>query len=251
MTIPVLIGYISEWLGVLAIVWIFSLSPRFQRIPLGFQHARRDGIMALSLYGVILAFSFLFYGQMAQPIFPEPLIPAPAPVHQLPQAAMAAGLCLLPFLIALALRQQPPKSAGWRQSTLTQSVQLGVVLALLTIFLRNRVMEVLGGDSAPVMQFLPLALAVAVLEETIFRGYIQQRLAWWLKGWPGVVLTAILFTVWHIPAWLGRLPTETIVVMSVLTLAHGLLLGWMMQKSGHAAVPALYRAVSIWMNWMR
>ena len=36
-------------------------------------------------------------------------------------------------------------------------------------------------------------------------------------------------------------------VLLLVTLIQGLLLGWIMQKSGHVLAPILYRAVSLWM----
>jgi membrane protease YdiL (CAAX protease family) len=243
-----IIVFVTEWLGAIAVAWLLGLSRRFQKPQVGFVYARRDGIVALSLSGVIIIFSYLYYTVISPPQFSQPLRITPAPAHNLLQALIMAGICLLPFIVALVLRDQPLRSIGWNPALLTPGLQMGVAMALLTIFLRNRVMDVLGGLAAPVLSSLPIALGIALAEETIFRGYVQMRLVWWLGTWPGLVISAAIFTLWHLPVWLNALPTETILYLCGLTFAQGLVLGWVMQKSGTVVAPALYRAVSIWVN---
>ncbi len=54
------------------------------------------------------------------------------------------------------------------------------------------------------LPFLSVALAAPVVEEVIFRGLIQSRLAHALPGWPAVVLSALLFALCHgQPVWMG------------------------------------------------
>jgi membrane protease YdiL (CAAX protease family) len=248
LTINNIIVFISEWLGVISVAWLLGLSPRFRKPQVGFRYARRDGLMALSLSVVIIIFSYLFYSKINPPAFVDPLYMSPAPVHNLTQALILAALCLTPFVIALLVRQQPIRSIGWNPTLITPGLQMGVAMAILTIFLRNRVMDVLGGLSTPVLGALPIALGVALAEETIFRGYIQMRLVWWLGFWPGIMLTSALFTLWHLSAWLPALPMQTILILSGLTFVQSLVLGWVMRKSGSVVTPILYRAISIWVS---
>ena len=154
------------------------------------------------------------------------------------------------FVAALLLRKQPVRSIGWNPALLKPALQMGFAIAVLTVFLRNQVMVIFAGLQPEQVLPLPLALLLAVAEETIFRGYIQQRLAWWLKPIPGTLLTAALFALWHLPPWLNHLPVETILTLLALTFIQGLVLGWVMHKAGHAAAPALYRAFSIWMQYL-
>jgi membrane protease YdiL (CAAX protease family) len=244
-----IMAYITEWLGAVGLSWFISHSPRFKRPPLGFVHAKRDGVVALSLYAIILIFAIIF-SFANPPIFPEPLRLTPAPVQDLGQAVLLAVLCLVPFLAALFYRRQPFKSIGWNPQILVPGLQMGIALAFLTIFLRNRVWDVLSGVGSPVLNLLVFGLVIAVAEETIFRGYIQLRLAWWLGKWPGLALTALLFTLWHLPVFLHGLALENILILSGLTFVQGLVLGWVMDKSGHVFAPAFYRALSIWVFFL-
>ena len=249
MDIRAFVAFFSEWLGAAAVSWLLSLSARLRVPPVAFKYARRDGFIALSLYALILVFAFIFYA-INPPLLPTAVTLAPAPIKPTIQNLFLAAICLAVFGTALITRRQPMLSVGWKASMISPGLQMGVALALLTIFLRNRVMDVLGGITSAGLAALLLALGISLAEETIFRGYLQLRLASWLGRWQGVLLTSVLFAVWHLPAWLGRLPAQTTLILLGLTLGQGLVLGWIMEKSHGVPAPALYRAVSIWMQFM-
>jgi membrane protease YdiL (CAAX protease family) len=206
-------------------------------------------MMALGLFGAIVAFVLGYYS-FTNPIFPDPLRIAPAPANDLVQALLVALLSLIPFIASLFLRKQPVKSLGWNPAMLSAGLQMGFAIAVFTVFLRGKFMTILGG--VPADKFLPLifALGIALAEETIFRGYIQLRLAWWLGPVPGIALTAALSTLYHLPIWLFRLPANTILILAALTFIQALVLGWIMRKAGHVAAPAIYRAFAIWMTFL-
>ena len=263
-----LAGYFSEWMGAVAIAWVLLASPRFQRPALGFRFPRREGIMALSVFALITVAAWLIY-RAEPPEFPWGAA-LPAPALSFTRAAWIAGLTLIPVVVALVARGQPARSAGWDRARLRIGVQMGLALALLTIFLRNQVFNVLGALSlngnpneslafasdslSPALAFL-LALGIAIAEETTFRGYIQPRLSAWLGEWAGLALSAFLFTLWHAVSWLvgsdpqGLSLQASVVLLPLgLTLAQGLVLGVVMRSTGHVLAPALYRAVSIWLR---
>jgi membrane protease YdiL (CAAX protease family) len=125
---------------------------------------------------------------------------------------------------------------------------VGLALAIITIFLRNRFWLLLGGVSAPQFFALLTALGITLAEETVFRGYILQRLAWWLGEWPGMLLTSLIYALWHLPAWLNHQALETTLLLCAVTFLQGMVLSWIMRKSHHILAPALYRAVSIWVR---
>ena len=110
-------------------------------------------------------------------------------------------------------------------------------------------MNLLKGVNNISLNQLVLALGIAAAEETIFRGYIQLRLSWWMGQWPGLVLTALMFALWHMPAWLSGPPMNTIIILVALTFAQGLILGFVMRISRSVLTPTLYRAASIWMQF--
>lgn len=249
MNINALVALISEWLGAVATTWLLSLSTRFKAPPVIFKYARRDGFIALSLYALILIFAIIYYATTPSALPTNPTL-APAPLQPTLQNLFVSAICLAAFGMALATRRQPLLSMGWKPALIYPGLQMGVALAILTVFLHNRVMDVLKGINNAGLAALLLALGISLAEETIFRGYIQLRLASWLGRWQGIVITALMFAVWHLPAWLTRLTTTSLMILFGLTFVQGLVLGWVMDKSGSVAAPALYRAFSIWMQFI-
>jgi membrane protease YdiL (CAAX protease family) len=114
--------------------------------------------------------------------------------------------------------------------------------------LRNRALDLINGITTPQVTYLFLAMGIALAEETIFRGYIQLRLGWWLgenKGW---LVTGLFYAAFRFPVLLAAGDLNAALFGLLLALGQGLVAGWLMRKSGHVLAPALYRAVSIWMN---
>lgn len=108
-------------------------------------------------------------------------------------------------------------------------------------------MTILAGVSSPQTGLLLVYLVWAFAEETIFRGYIQPRLQSRIgKRW-GWLATAGMFTLWQLPGRLWILPFASFWVVLVISFIQGLILGWVMEKSGHVLAPILYRTVSAWM----
>jgi membrane protease YdiL (CAAX protease family) len=264
LLLTTLIAQLSEWLGAIAVAWLFALSPRFRKPVIGFKYARRDGITALMLFALILVLAFVLY-TVNPPLFVGPsasaqavniLSPAPTPFENPGQSLLVAVLALAAFGIALVARRQPVRSAGWPRDLFMPALQMGFAIAILTIFLRNRVMDVLAGLQPAELRLLLLAIGISLAEETIFRGYIQLRLSWWLHQWhwqgqwAAIGITSLMFTLWHVPAWLNKVPVDTGLILAGLTFGQGLVLGWIMSKSKHVMAPALYRSISIWMNFL-
>ena len=230
MNTTTIVAQIAEWLGVIAVAWLLSLSPRFSRGQVGFRYARRDGMAALSIIFIAIIFSFIFYNSGLGDTL-SGFFRLPGAAAELARPLALALFSLLPVIAALLLRGQPLRSAGWNGTMLRPGLQVGLALVLLTIFLRNRVMDVLGGISTDETWYLIGALGIAVAEETIFRGYIQLRLNFW-----------------RLPGLMGGSSLPVILIGLGLVLAQGLVTGFLMRKCNHLLAPVLYRAVSIWMN---
>ena len=234
-------------MGVIAVAWLLSLSPRFSRGQVGFRYARRDGMVALSIAFIAVLFAFLFDTTGLGDTLTA-FIRFPGAAAALNRPLSLAIFSLLPVVAALLLRGQPLRSAGWNKEMLRLGVQVGLALVLLTIFLRNRVVDVLSGISTDQTWYLLAALGIAVAEETIFRGYIQLRLNFWLGENRGWIASGLIYALWRLPGLLGGASLPVILIGLGLVLVQGLVTGFLMRKSGHLIAPVLYRAVSIWLN---
>lgn len=120
------------------------------------------------------------------------------------------------------------------------------MLVFLTIFLRGKIFSLLNGVTAEEGFTLLVLIGISFAEESIFRGYIQMRLSSWLGDRNGWLLTSLLFVLWHLPRLIQN-PTVLWANLGLLVV-QSVLLGWAMQKGGHVIAPALYRAISDWLN---
>ncbi len=260
-----------EWMGVVAVTMLLALSPTFKRRLLIFKFPLREGLVALSCFLVLVLGLVLLYTQTQ-------LIPTVIPglaIDHLKSMELASGissisastpvnyteddllrqltisaLSLAPFAIVLLVRRQPFLSVGLGRQTLRPSITLGVALGLMTIFLRGKVYNIVGGISQAQAVYLLAMLGVGLAEEVIFRGFIQLRLTSWLGPRWGLVSTAAAFALYHIPQ---RILVEHIslpgLALSLLfPLIFGLITGWIMQKSGNVVGLAIYHAIHNWMT---
>jgi len=237
------LGYASEWLGVIATVMLLGLNPIFRRPPVGFRYPRREGIVSLSLAFVIILTGAIFYN--LAPNGPAFLSAFPG---QLNGRVMAAVIAAVPVAVALYMRKQPLRSAGWRSDMTRSAVYVGLALSALTIFLRMRIFSLTNGITRAEGLSLLALLIVCLLEETVFRGYIQLRLTGWLGERDGWLITALIFVLWQAPAI--RASGAALLPGLLLSLCQAVLYGWVGRKCNHPLATGLYRAVSDWMFFL-
>jgi membrane protease YdiL (CAAX protease family) len=244
-----LLLYLPEFLGVAAVLWMVTASRRFIYRQIGFVYKQRDGVVALSLWLLALILEIGIYTG----VIPIPAIPStqsfngPEPILSI--QPVAAVVALLVVLASMVYRRQPPKSAGWNRLTLRTGLMAGLALALLSVFLRAKFTAIFSGVSSVQFSALLLAAITALAEETVFRGYLQQRLVWWLGQRWGFMLTAGLYLVWRLPLMLV-MPPDTLGVNLVLTAVQSLLLGWAMLSFGNVTAPIIFGAISMWCSFL-
>jgi membrane protease YdiL (CAAX protease family) len=244
-----LLPYLPEFLGVAAVLWIVTASRRFVYRQIGFVYKQRDGVIALSLWLLAMILEIAIYSGA----IPIPGMPGTetfnSPVPVLSVQPVTAVVALLVVLASMLYRRQPPKSAGWNRLTLRTGALAGLSLALLCIFLRGKFTAIFSGVDSVQVSALVLVSVTALAEETVFRGYLQQRLVWWLgKTW-GFALTAGLYLVWRLPLILA-MPPDTLAVNIALTALQSLLLGWAMLSFGNVTAPLIYHAISAWCSFL-
>mgnify|MGYP001021887684 FL=1 len=233
----------SEVMGVIAVMLLAGLSKSVRERPLlGFKYPRRETVISLSLFSLLLALSILFYNG---------IIPAPQTFVTVPpelwQQLVAGLIALLLVLALLYIRRQPIRSAGWNKTMLSPSLRLGLALAFLAVFLRGAIFSLMDGVSPAELSGLVVWLLLALAETTIFQGYIQLRLTSFFGDRFGWLAAAAVFLLWQLPRLL--LQPETFWGRLGLAAVQAVLLSWLMKRSGHVAGIALYRAVSEWI-WL-
>lgn len=138
-----------------------------------------DYLIHISLISNLLVLAVLlvfFLARRRRPLQEVGLSPVPGRA-----AAGAAGIApLLYAVITLALSLLP---TAWRADYSQAAAPL---------------------NNTGVLPFLSVALVAPVVEEVIFRGLIQSRLARALPGWPAVLLSSLAFALCHgQPVWMG------------------------------------------------
>jgi membrane protease YdiL (CAAX protease family) len=256
-----LLRYLVEFAGVVAVTILLALSPAFQRRrPLIFAYPRREGLVALGIFAAVVAILIALALQFPQ----SPIDPA-IPAHPLGQAGAVTpfqfgssqlsrqfffSLALaLPALLALLVRQQPLLSAGLPRPTIRAGLEMGLGLALISLFLASKTNAILNGLSVDQWTYLGAMLAAGLAVEFVFRGFIQLRLVAWLGPIWGWIAASGLYAVGQIPQKLivehNTLPE--LGVSLALLFAFGLLLGWIMRKSGNVLAPGIYHAFHNWL----
>ncbi len=251
MNTQVLLLYAVEWLGVIGATMLMGLAPVFQRPRLGFRYPRREGTIAFLLFAILFLAAFQYYRMTAPLPLPPELVKEdtlPVILAGLRSQAIVAAVALAVGILALVLRRQPVRSIGWNRETLGAALRLGIGAGLVVLFLRGRAMNVIDGLTSEEGLALLYWAVIALGEETVFRGYIQPRMAAWLGERWGWLAASAMFTLWYLPGRLGVFTGSTLLLGLLITAAQGLILGWMMRKTGHVAAPFFYRLVSGWIQ---
>jgi membrane protease YdiL (CAAX protease family) len=240
------LGNLSEWLGVVAVAMIVGISPMVKKIRrIEFKYPQREFNFALTLFVVIYVFAFLYFSTTIFNFLKT--IAGGFPGGEIAERMLLAVIGLIPFLVALIARGQPFKSIGWGRENFRIGLLVGLMLALLTIFLRGKFMTILAGVTTEQLGVLGVLLIFSLAEETIFRGYIQLRLnSKFGERW-GWLVTVGLFMLWQLPGRIGATSLTEMGPTLLILLIQALILGFVMKKSGHVLAPALYRAVALWM----
>lgn len=241
----------AEFMGVIAVTMILGLSPRFKRRPLIFMYPGREGWISLGLAGLVMILLWVYFSSGAIPhgavLMPETKN-APYDLNNVLQQLAICLLSVSPLVLLLLIRRQPLVSTGLGSQTLRPSLELGLALAIITIFLRGKIYSIMSGVNAAQFYYLLAMLAAGFSEELLFRGYIQLRMGAWLGEQWGWLATAGLYALWQIPqkVLIDGAALPELGLSLLYALAAGLIYGWIMRKSGNVLAPALYHAIRNW-----
>lgn len=243
MSTPILISVLAEFMGVVAVGLLLWLNPRLRPVLPGFRYPRREAVISLTLFSLLLFVAIMAYSGG----LPIPLA-APAGVEGLWNRLLLGMLALVLIVLALVVRKQPARSAGWISGSMSAAWRWGLALVFLTFFLRGAIFRVMDGVQPDEMAALVACLGISFSEETVFRGYIQLRLNSWAGERYGWLLTAVLSSLWQLPRLL--LDPAGLLLNLVFVVVQSLILGWLMQRSGHILAVASYRTISEWIFWL-
>jgi membrane protease YdiL (CAAX protease family) len=241
-------------MGVIAVTILLSVSPALKaRRPVVFKYSRRELFISLGLYALVLIATVLYSGGYIRGLVPYAPAVGDAFTFTPEDLVRQALLCVVlaaPFVLALVIRRQPWLSAGLAKTGMRAGWQMGLGLGLITVFLTGKTYAILDGFTQAEVWYLLAALITAFAQEFVFRGFIQLRLVNSLGATWGWIATAILFTLWRLPEqiFLHGISFASLGWNIFLVLGMGLILGWVMRKSGNILAPGLYHALHIWVQ---
>jgi hypothetical protein len=235
----------SEWIGVIALGMLVGLSPAVQKIkPLQFLFPRREASVTFSLNAALFIFAIVVYKYFFTAVNEIAVFNPQAGLQRIILDVM--GLAV--FAAALVYRKQPFRSALWGKEGLRPSMTLGLLLVVLSLFLRSKITAITNGIAPGEGLALVELFVIALCEVTIFFGYSQPRISSRLGEIAGWLISAGLFALWQIiPLALHGGTWQTGIYSIGLAIGQGLILGFITSKSKHALAPAIYLALSQWL----
>ena len=122
-------------------------------------------------------------------------------------------------------RKGAVKSVFWSLALFPIFIAIGLMAMMLSYFLGSRPTSVSSNGQTPLWYLWYMVIysffPVAVVEEAIARGYMLDRLmpqhpSSLAKALPAILLSSLLFTLWHLPAYLVLYPLPATWVVGLL-----------------------------------
>jgi len=109
---------------------------------------------------------------------------------------------LVPLMVILKWRKQSYRSIGFHQEKFILSVVVGVIFVIpeLIIFKVDLFLFKSLNIQTLIIKFFYYFFCIALVEELIFRGYLQSRIQGWITSkWLSVIVVGLFFSAMHIP----------------------------------------------------
>ena len=165
---------------------------------------------------------------------------------------LAQVLIASPAMVTLMVRRQGAVTVGLSGHDLPKLFWLGACLSMVTVLL-FAVIPMPGGPSSVQDEpltvqrclYLVAVFAVSALgHEFIYRGYLQTRLMAWGGEVKGLLVSSLVYALWHLPRFLGVYNRLTILVQIIGLFVLGLVLGEIRRRSGSIIPSAFFHAAS-------
>lgn len=251
------LGIISLVFGVMAAV-VYGLSRLLRSKPItpSISSPRRSSLVAIVLLVAILAaaivglliYSWVTGTPISQSSVREKL---ESPLAWIALATIP--VYILPVVIITMRRKESLESIGITTKNLWQSIVIGVILSAAIILLSNpkniQKLPLIGMSHVIALFFYAV---VGFGEEFLFRGYLQNRLVAWLGTWGGLLLTAAIFVMFHIPQtlMLGS-DWERVLMKTANYVPIALFLGFVMLRTGNLMTIGLFHTFANWVSVLK
>jgi uncharacterized protein len=135
-----------------------------------------------------------------------------------------ALLLLLPWLVVRifqsqsmndTLTERPQTLTRWMGFSPLLIVGVWIYLSYFSVFSAPHTSSKIADPMSMIIMLCSSFLINSVLEELFYRVWLQTRLERWLGTWPAILLTSILWAIWHIAIQsTGQWSTDVVTVIS-------------------------------------
>jgi len=184
----------------------------------------------------------------------NPLVDAVDDTRLLVRLLVASGCQLLmciPIIVVMVIRHQRLETVGVSCKNLRTLLALGVVLACTTAILFAAI-SALDKNTTPTqielltiqrcVYLIAVSFVSAIAHEFIYRGYLQTRLTAWGGSVKGLLASSLIYSLWHLPRFLGTYNWITMLVQFVALFVFGLALGEVRRRTGSIIPSILFHA---------
>lgn len=249
------LGNITVALGVIAaIVYGLSRILRLKPIVLNIPNPRRSSFVAIAMLATILT------GAVLIALVWLWVTGKPATLdHATKQfgfsrlwiALAAIPVYSLPVLVAIK-RAESLESIGITTRNLWQSIVIGLIISGLIVCFDARKLHALCLIGMSHVIALVFYAVVGFGEELLFRGFLQNRLVSWLGTWRGVLLTAAIFSLFHMPQmFMFEWNWNRVLAQTSCYIPISLFLGFVMLRTGNLMAVGLFHTFANWINVLR
>jgi uncharacterized protein len=103
---------------------------------------------------------------------------------------------IVPLVYTIAVRHRPISDLGLTSRALVPSLALGLLLGFDTFYNTLRVLPIEW--AAPLVPLVAMTLLVGLFESVFFRGWLQLRFEAAFGVVPGLLLAAVLYSIYHV-----------------------------------------------------
>jgi membrane protease YdiL (CAAX protease family) len=209
------------------------------------KYGKADGILAIAVF-ILVMIAYYWMGALQ--------------ANRNIYLGVPVNLFFIALCIVLALlKKEGLCSLGFKKKHAKASALLGLAVGLMMVIGNGAVSLASGASFAPigliVSRFFYYLVVISLMEEVVFRGYIQSRIFGLVRSnWAATLLGAVLFMLMHIPYQMGAAGMDLISFTQnnwlwlVLVFLWHFVFTYLFRKYNSIYAPTLFHALMDWGN---
>lgn len=122
---------------------------------------------------------------------------------------------LAPVIWTAFIKKKPLSRLGIKRDKIAVSIVLGIILSVVQYFLTIKNIEIPA--TKELIPLITMAIAVGFYENIFYRGWVQLRMEEYFGIIPGIVLSAVIYSLYHIGY---DMPANEIITLFIVGLVY-------------------------------